>query len=421
MPRIEFDGQGTPIPSIALPPFGSDSDLPPTMFTFLENAEFPVEQYRTLGFTHFEAWCVGAAGGRGGDSAVDIPYVGYDEVRRPVPQDMWDLHLSHFDNVTLYSYGTTGGPRGNGLMTQREAQEWQNPTHLMTFYTYKPFLLFPGMMGMGGGGGGGGLHRVSGLLVDLPETALVVVGKAGTDAGYGQVRQLGVWTPTIRDTNIATPSSPEFEYYYSYPLPHPSYPNPQPGIDGGASTFADTVAQASGGKGGGPGMIWDGVAFVRKGNGGDGGRGDRVSAGGGGAGSIVEGVNGTDGVWNPETGIGGGGGGGKGGKESESTGDPRFGTATIVQHLASAGGQGSYSFSDTSVYGQRQFRIGMAAMQAQYVNGEVIFQPVGSAVNLIIPGSGGGARPFPNMKYGGRTTGYSPNGIVVLRLTKITS
>lgn len=465
MPRIEFDGEGVPIPSLALPPVGSDDSIAPTVLTFTENADFSVADYRTLGFTHFEAWCVGAAGGRGGNATNQVVYIKKQEMR-PVPANVWADYL---EEVTIDDYmrqrndyfnGWQGPPVynqvytpsmwgysivANGLPagwtgTAAQAAEYRNPNHLLRFTIYKETLLFPTDLGLGGGGGGGGLHHSSGILTDLPDLVPVVVGKTGVDAGYGQTHQNGLWTPEMtEDFDYIWFANPGAEpdayirrkheiinartlYTNSYPPPKSVYGNPQPGGDGGASSFAGAVCQASGGKGGSPGMVWDGTKFVLNGNGGSGGLGGRALAGGGAAGSIAEGVNGADGAWDPEIGIGAGGGGGKGGRAPTVTGDPRFGPTITTRHDATAGGQGSFSYADTSVYGQRQFRqvwIYSRPISKLPYDGTYTMAPTTTDSSLV-PGGGGGARPITNLKVGSRAPGYSPDGIVVIRLVKIT-
>lgn len=435
MSRIEFDGLGVRIPTIALPPFGSDSDLPSTVLTFTDNAVFSISDYISLGFTHFEAWCVGGAGGRGSDVSNSVGYV-YDEVRRPVPQDVWNLRLELLRTqdfiVTgvwdkLYSYGP-------GMMTAWQAEEYFNPTHLQTFKMYRQTVLIPQIEAMGGAGGGGGFQKIAGVLVDLPDSVPIVVGKAGADSPYAHTHQYGAWAPDMDLPILPSPDPSGYPprtrlndlynyfsvYLNTYPPPHSTFDMPVKGADGGYSTFGD-VGKASGGEGGAPGKIWNGSAFVVNGEGGDGGIGGRTAAGGGGAGSVAEGVNGSDGVWHPDTGIGSGGGGGKGGLPPTTSGDPRFGVPIVTQHLATAGGQGSYSFADTSVYGQRQFRQPWTYMKPVIVfgAGTLTYIPVTDSNNLVIPGVGGGARPTKNLKVGSRATGYSPDGVVVLRLSQI--
>lgn len=442
MPQIEFDGKGDPIPTLALPPFGADGNLPPAVLTFMNSADFKVSDYRALGFTHYEAWCVGAAGGRGGDATtvVSQPVV---LSQQPVSQDVWNLGL---EATRIEDFYTTGewdhvyawglpGPNGTGLATMADYRNWENPNHMMTFQTYAAPFLFPDVESMGGGGGGGGFQKVNGVLADLPDSVPVIVGKVGVDAPYGQIDANGPFTPNPvayipQDTTLPYPRGRLNEiqnylipYSRSYPLPHPSFDNPTPGGDGGTSSFGD-VGQASGGKGGDPGMIWDGAKFVVNGKGGDGGIGGSLLPGGGGAGSAVEGVNGADGVWDPEAGIGGGGGGGKGGLHDTTTGFPMpgFSGQTVVHHFATAGGQGSYSFGDTSVYGPRQFRQPWTYLKPVFQpNGTVTYTPTTEANTLVIPGGGGGARPNTSVKAGSKAPGFSPDGVVVLRLAQITA
>lgn len=456
MPQIEFDGQGEPIPTIALPPFGGDGTVAPTTLTFTENVDFPVNQYRDLGFTHVEVWCVGAAGGRGGDASSSITPID-EEIWRPVSQDVWDLRL---ELVRIQDYIATGEwdklygykpDEGGGVMTQVQAENWFNPNHLIKFTTTRQVIVTPIVEAMGGGGGGGGFHKAFGLLTDLPDSVPIIVGKAGGDAGYGQVAQNGLYTPDTVPGQIPPdprgyPWSREVEilnyfrsYAQSYPLPHSSLSPVMKGEDGGYSSFGD-VGKASGGEGGAAGKIWNGSEFVISGDGGDGGIGGQIEAGGGGTGSVAEGVNGSDGIWHPETGIGSGGGGGKGGLPS-TLGPYRgdFIPRTVITHLATAGGQGSYSFGDTSVYGQRQFRQPWTYMKpipgtwsilqptatnkppsyGNYPNGTVTYTPVTVSNELVVPGGGGGARPTKNLKAGSRASGYSPDGVVVVRLTQI--
>lgn len=527
MSRIEFDGQGFPIPKIALPPMGSDEDIPTTVLVFNENVDFSVKQYQDLGFTHFEAWCVGGAGGRGGDSSSDIFYAA-EEVMRPVPQDVWNLRLeqaayddylaqSSMHNDPYYndpyfhdpSHWPPGWVRSYGLAppgfipapvlnlvytlwytynyvgdfpyalpedhwafrelnliqefsvdtealrqanypliaTYAQLFDRYHQTHALFFRTYRNAILTPLTEGMGGGGGGGGMHHAVGALSDLADVIPIVVGKVGADAGLGQTIVPGIKTA---DVSLVLPDPNQYadpyvrrkqeianyltQYTSDYPGPHPSWDNPQNGHDGGASTFANDVCQASGGKGGGPGKVWNGVKFIRKGDGGDGGIGGRSVAGGGGAGSIVFGANGSDGSWHPETGIGGGGGGGKTADEPLPPGDPRFGSSQAPAPLPTAGGRGSFSFADTSVYGLRQSRqlwsyllpangprtVGSDGVTTVSLSsGQVVYIPK-TTPDPVIPGGGGGARPLSNLKYGSNAPGYSPNGVVVVRLSRIT-
>jgi hypothetical protein len=128
-------------------------------------------------------------------------------------------------------------------------------------------------------------------------------------------------------------------------------------------------------------------------------------AGGGGLGSIAQGVSGKDGTWDGV--IGGGGGGGFGGYYDQGSGLP-MGGGSIIQ-VASNGGQGSYSYADTSVYGIRQYR--------QPFTGE----PGSPNLNpAIIPGGGGGVKINEGAQLAGsKAVGYSPDGCVLIRIYKV--
>lgn len=405
--RVLLKGQGTPIPEIALPDSNIDPSLPSTTFTYTDNADFTVGVYRGLGFTHYEAWCIGGSGGRGGDGSNEVDKV-FNHTRHPVPQDVWDFWLH---KIRVTDYRTRSGEwdhvyawgDGAGLMTMPQHEEYINPTHELDFYDLTSMSLKAPILPRGGGGGGGGLHMVSGSLADLPSSVPVVVGSAGVDAALGQVRQNGVWTPdgyfgsvTVPPGYPAHPPEPSnwdhtqppfltyldqltnwfWVYTYTNPTPGISFAMPLSGGDGGPSSFG-AVGKGSGGKGGQPGKIWTAGNFVDNGNGGDGGVGGSIVVGGGGTGSSAVGVNGSDGLWLPETGIGKGGGGGKGGSP------------------ASSGGKGSYNFGDTTVYGP------------------------GQPPQSFVPGGGGGAKINKLSGYGSKASGFNPNGVVIIRITKL--
>lgn len=389
--RVELKGLGEPIPGIALPDPNISSDLPAQTFTFLENGVFQKTDWVSLGYTHFEVWCIGGVGGDGG--IIGDAFVGY--------------------NAFNTSYG--------------------------------------------GAGGGGGLHRVAGALVDLSDSCPIVVGKAGANGRNGN----GEYPRRVR-VNPATGLA-----YTPYIWdPNPAYISPLPGGDGGASTFADTLCQASGGKGGKP-TPWlapyngdpdvpDYSTRTPGGDGGQGGSGGRSLAGGGGDGAWSEYViltfpevpgypppypeykgadrhDAVDGTWDGI--IGKGGGGGRGGvyysrlhimysapmsfnptafaepQIDDPPGGAGFNSDDVI--LATSGGQGSFSYADTSVYGVRESRStpppppGWTSGTA-YGSGKV-----------IVPGSGGGARLNRLSGYGSNAPGFNPNGVVFIRLVKI--
>jgi hypothetical protein len=219
-----------------------------------------------------------------------------------------------------------------------------------------------------GGGGGGGLHRVKGLLSALPSSTPIVVGAGGARGADGT-------------TSTATN-----------------------GGDGGASTFNGTLCQASGGKGGLHPTATGNTAIGA--NGGAGGQGNSSVAGGGAAGSVAgtgltsgfqTGAAAADGTWDGS--IGKGGGGGSGGQQGSGgpPGNPMPGPS----------GRGSYSTSDTLVYGPGESN-----------------QVPSTNVQQIGAGGGGGAKASPlnglPTAYGtGRGLTACDAGAVVIRLTKV--
>lgn len=77
--------------------------------------------------------------------------------------------------------------------------------------------------------------------------------------------------------------------------------------------------------------------------------------------------------------------------------------------LASNGGRGSFGFADTSVFGDRQLRSSDP-------------KAVTDASNIpqdVVAGGGGGAKANHQLPFGSHALGYSPNGVVLIRLTRI--
>jgi hypothetical protein len=71
----------------------------------------------------------------------------------------------------------------------------------------------------------------------------------------------------------------------------------------------------------------------------------------------------------------------------------------------SNGARGSYGFADPTVYGDRGIR--------KFSSGEFGFtQPV-------IAGEGGGARANRALPYGSYVSGFNPNGVVLIRLSRV--
>jgi hypothetical protein len=308
----------------------------------------------------------------------------------------------------------------------------------------------------GGAGGGGGLHRVAGLLEDLPDSCPVVVGQAGED---------GEDFTTLLPRELVNVDGSGDVIFPVTTDPNPDYVDPPSGTDGGASSFNGTTCRASGGKRGEPPVAEEfhdwytvihdayadpanaGILFgapmywttppdynyetihrVMGGLGGEGGCGDQTTPGGGGAGASHhwDGIYNSHGTWGFETmgtrvienaakgswdgSIGKGGGGGLGcvrhvAYESGHMVPPVF---PLYVQLAAKGADGSFSFGNPSVFGPGQ--PGKLPTPS----------PIGwTDTNPILPGSGGGAKAHKTLKYGSRAPGFNPNGCVFIRLYKI--
>lgn len=416
MSRFEFGGWVGPegvLPGEALPDAHSSNTA--ALVLQLETGDFHPEEYMSFGYTHFEAWCIGASGGYGGN---ETSVIFFDQVvvRPRLSNADWAryIELGEIDADGSIIYSKWDPVRHEEvLITWREWIEIQFPNHdPFNVYTFSNPHLGPQVAAYGGGGGGGGLQVVGGLLADLPQPTPVVVGQVGANGanGQGHVAPGEVWTPIPQymtekwpttETRRKVLSNYFNEFMYKYPEPHGSFTTgPLPGEDGGASTFGD-VCRASGGKGGGKSIDWPGGVKKPYGPGGDGGLGDQAVAGGGGVGDPSDGGhNGADGVLDSVLLIGGGGGGGRGNTPGEyqyRSGGGLWGGPSwqlIGFRYPTSGGKGSYSYADTSVYGPGNYSDGK------------------------LGGSGGGAHRS-SLKFGSYSPGYSPNGAVILRIFKV--
>lgn len=391
MSRIYLGGLGDPIPLEALPD-PTVGDLPPIRILFDEDEDFDKTDFASLGYTHWEAYAIGAMGGSGGRVAREVTWTTVQD-RPSMSSGDWTLFLelmTYFASLLVPPYG----PYGGTVEGTHAYYEGQFPAHNPYYQTtYSNPVLVPLADIYGGAGGGGGLHLSAGLLADLDVLTPVVVGAVGADGVIGQNKVNGLWeplpielTPFSEGGTLWVPEDArhkELSNYFAhfrnkYPGVHTQFAGPTDGGDGGASSFDGTLARASGGKGGLKAQKWVGATLTADGTGGDGGVGDSTTPGGGAAGSSGA-ANGADGGWDGI--VGEGGGGGRGGHVTPTP-----------AASASSGGQGSYSFADTTVYGNRGVR------------------------NLYVPGGGGGAK-VGSYKYGGAAVGWNPGGAVVLRLT----
>lgn len=448
MSQIELAGQGGPIPNIALPDPNIDPNMPVQILELKNGDVFHKEDWVTLGFTRFEVWCVGAAGGRGGSTGrLDHGEFHYYE---SMPPDIWEYYK---EQKVLISEGGMQYQGYNGIWWYQNgpliqlagwassdywvhhadaiypARNAERAINYKNFYIEEDSDQIPApdytiiRLRFGGGGGGGGTQLVSGLLDDLPDDCPVVVGQAGANGAIGQVRINGPWTPQKNlDFGYYLTEGPLFftgyegrleqltkwiaQWTYRFPSPMPSFYPPQPGGDGGASSFGGNVCQASGGKGGRPGLSWVGGVRTFDGAGGDGGVGGQLEAGGGAAGSNSN-VPGADGTWISR--IGKGGGGGRGGVDDYPIQD------------GTNGGRGTMSYADTSVYGEKDpvsYWVKTERTDVSYDVERPATENQVATTKKYIPGGGGGVRALGKFPYGSRATGYSPNGTVVLRLIK---
>jgi hypothetical protein len=483
--RIEFAGLGGPIPGLALPDPNVSDDRPTQLIKFVDGDIFLKESWITLGYTHYEVWCVGGAGGQGGGVAVENLLYPDSEFRwdqhrfaEVAPTDIWNYYLESlmmFDldlsppkdfyndyYTTIYIPGNPNylDPIGNPgadygwPFTHYESVLYYNPEKKLQRTVWEEPFLTALPSAIGGAGGGGGVQVMSGELEALPEACEVSVGAAGVNADTGQTQVNGSITPMPEellpypDVNMSTP--PNYSTWdsrwirhqqlanlsapwgNSYPEPHPSFLPPQPGGDGGASSFGDDICQASGGKGGRPSVAWSGANLMLDGAGGAGGTGGQITAGGGASGTTVAGP-GKDGTWNGT--IGQGGGGGRGGTWKRSAGQQQSSPwvnyvlgMTPLQFInrlnfyATNGGRGSFSFADTSVHGARQYPQAFVSEERVYdsqigeYTDEIRLVPT---PYQVVPGGGGGVRAMGKLSYGSRAPGYDPSGLAVIRLIKL--
>jgi hypothetical protein len=414
MSRFELSGWvglgGGPLPGEALPDAHSSHTAP--LVLQLETGDFHPEEYMSFGYTHFEAWCIGGAGGYGGN---ETSVIVWDKVitRPRLSNADWSKYL---ELMVIYASELTPpyGPYGGTEAGVRAYYESQFPNHdPYNVTTFSNPHLGTAVSAFGGGGGGGGLHIVEGLLEDLPQPTPVVVGQVGANGANGQgfVAPDEIYTPvplefytySPADTRLKVLSNYFNDFTFKYPEPHGTFTGgPLPGDDGGASSFGD-LCHASGGKGGGKAIYWPSGVKKPYGPGGDGGLGNQDTAGGGGAGDPGippdGGHHGSNGSLDSVLMIGGGGGGGRGsspGHYEYTSGGGLWGGPSwklFGNRYPTNGGRGSYSYADTSVWGP-----------GDYSDGD-------------LGGTGGGAHRS-GLRFGSNAPGYSPNGAVIVRIFK---
>lgn len=432
MSRFELGGHEEPNPIEALPnEFAADT---PSYLVSLPNGEdFIPEVYLSFGYTHYEVTCIGGAGGSGGEVR---DKVNFDATYKfeTMPSVVWaafiEVARGWYGSEVLVQDRLPGGGWGDShYIPVATFLEQLYPGHQYQRATFSnPSLATP--LAWGGGGGGGGLHVVSGQLADLPEAVPVVVGQAGVEGLMGHKISSATVVPLPRDVELGV-GNVFWAWQSIYPLPHPSFPIPQPGGNGGTSSFNGDMCVASGGKGGKPAIRWQSGQLLLDGVGGEGGSGDRSIAGGGAPGATLLENFASDGTWDGE--VGKGGGGGHGGAFAtgfiwNALNNRWFSVGGISDtgkwQNAGDGGQGSFSYADTSVFGARQRKqsVSMQGGEPVLAHSGVglipIYAPSVVVAYPILAGGGGGATRG-TWKFGSHALGFSPNGAVLIRVYKV--
>jgi hypothetical protein len=96
-------------------------------------------------------------------------------------------------------------------------------------------------------------------------------------------------------------------------------------------------------------------------------------------------------------------------------------TYHVSTRQGSSGGQGSFSYADTSVYGARQPRFFPIYEYYRYdtATGLILSTTRMTGSDPIGAGGGGGARVNQLKGYGSKAPGYSPHGLVLIRLFRV--
>lgn len=446
--RFELGGEGLAIPIEALPIPSEDGDLPPQTL-LLPTGNFLKQDYVGLGYTHFEAWCIGAVGGRGG--TLLFGHYGYAQASRYYGGAGGGGGLHHISGLLADLADATPvvvGQAGLNGADNPGPAKWILPAS----YGTPGVDTFPGE----------NLAIVDTGARPLTRGGHTYINADGSYVGtYTKIDVMGNPVPSNYNESgwVDAPETPWLGHIpgYSYiVMPNPAYVVTQDALNGGYSSFGD-VCKASGGKGGKRAPMYSvgvnvGVTDERweqyhrfpeddgwyssaadaeggrglphpGGDGGEGGIGGRTLAGGGGAGgshiqeyhSWGESTPGVtagdwlgyteippqDGTWDGDIGSGGGGGHGGGYYPTQYNGNGSVWTNATVAP-GQNGGQGAFNYGDTSKYGPRQNR------DADPYNGKP-----------IVPGTGGGAKFNPLQMYGGRAVGSNPNGAVLIRIVKL--
>jgi len=337
------------------------------------------------------------------------PEVPPDEIPEPLTIVLEDGDTFHkatylamgYNRFDVMCIGAAGGHAGHSKQTIPDSGSHRNSLPLdYDLYWNSLRHVF------GGAGGGGGAHRIKGRLALLPTNVPVIVGDAGADGAYADI------TSPFHDWRTGSDG-----------LAHA--PTPNPGGDGGYSSFGTTICRASGGKGG--------VGLL----GGAGGVGNSIIAGGGPTPAYIppSGDPGgpehgptSPGLMNPgawDGKIGKGGAGGKGTIIAALGGFGGGGVASPFGLDAVKGADGAYSAVDSSVSGHGAggfgFDLDGTRITPDGITGNNMLVPTHYSALGANPGAGGGATAFPITgsltQHGSKAGGLDGKGAVIIRLS----
>jgi hypothetical protein len=126
--RLELGGYEGPIPNIALPDPNLSADLPIQSLVLEDGVPFEKTDWVALGYTHYEVWCIGAAGGQGA-SAGDTQILDLNSpTQERIPDDLWAKMKAKFVSEAHTSVYVVDN---NTYLTSAEYFEYLNPTHMM--------------------------------------------------------------------------------------------------------------------------------------------------------------------------------------------------------------------------------------------------------------------------------------------------
>ena len=90
MTRIHLNGEGIAIPLEALPEGLIDSGTAPLLFNMPDGEDFVPADFIGLGFTHYEVYCIGGAGGRGANETDTVRIWTRTQTKEVMPLALWN-------------------------------------------------------------------------------------------------------------------------------------------------------------------------------------------------------------------------------------------------------------------------------------------------------------------------------------------